>query len=92
VLAALPLFRRIYPDEAMALIRESDVGRLDIVALDQAEYLGAITTVTKRGLSSGIVYDTLHVTTAIKTSYERIYTYNIFVRSVLPIILLSTPR
>ena len=75
------------------MIRESVVGRMEIVSHDQAEYLEAIATVAKRGLSSGILYDALHVTAAIKTSCERIHTYKLeHFRPICPsTILLSTP-
>jgi predicted nucleic acid-binding protein len=93
VLTALPLPRRITPDEALALIRESIVGRMEIVSLDQAEYLEAIANVSMRGLSSGIIYDALHIAASIKSSCSRIYTYNLdHFRSLCPPgILLSTP-
>ena len=93
VLTALPLQQRITPDEASKLIRESVVARMEIVSLNQAEYLEAIANVSVRGLSSGIIYDALHVAAAVKSSCSRIYTYNLEHFRLLcpPGMLLSAP-
>lgn len=93
VLTALPLPRRITTDEALLLIKESVVGRLEIVSLNHAHYLDAITDVARRGLTSGIVYDALHVSAAIQVSCSRIYTNNLeHFRSICPTgIIVSAP-
>ena len=93
VLSALPLPRRITTEEALQLIKESVLKRLEVVSLDQADYLEAITAAAKHGLTSGIVYDALHVVAAKKASCIRIYTNNLdhFRPLCPPEILLSAP-
>ncbi len=93
VLSALPLPRRITTEEARQLIKESVLGRLEIISLDQNDYIEAIAAVAKRGLASGIVYDALHVMAARKASCSRIYTQNLdhFRPLCPPEILLSAP-
>lgn len=76
-LTALPLPRRISSIEARMLIEESIFDRLEVVELDKGDYLNAIRNVSVRGLTSGIIYDALHVEAAKKASCSRIYTYNI---------------
>ena len=77
MLSALPLPRRISSEEALRLIDESVRKRLEIISLDQADYLEAIAAVAKLGLTSGIVHDALHVVAAKKASCSRIYTNNL---------------
>ncbi len=93
VLTALPLPRRISTDEALRLIKESVIGRLEIVSLNHAHYLDAIADVARRGLTSGIVYDALHVAAAVQASCSRIYTKNlVHFRAICPSqILVSAP-
>ena len=77
VLTALPLARRVTPGDAERLVSESVAGRLAVVDLREADYLEAISLIGKRGLSSGAVYDALHVVAAMKSGCERILTYNV---------------
>ena len=93
VLTALPLPRRITPDEAMILIKESVAGRLEVISLDTSCYLEAIAVVSRRGLTSNIVYDALHVAAAMQAGCGRIYTYNLgHFRSICPgTIVVSAP-
>ncbi len=77
VLTTLPLARRITPAEAQRLIAESVAGRLAVRALSKADYLEAVDLVARAGLTSGAVYDALHVVAAMKSRSERIFTYNL---------------
>jgi len=77
VLTSLPLPRRISSVEARMLIEESIFKRLQVVELGRKEYLDALENVSRRGLTSGIIYDALHVEAAKEASCSRIYTYNI---------------
>ncbi len=77
VLTALPLPRRINSIEARILIKESVLARLKVVEINQVEYIRALENVSAKGLTSGIIYDALHVEAARKSSCSRIYTYNI---------------
>ena len=70
---------------AVLLIKESVAGRLELVSLSHAHYRDAIADVARRGLTSGIVYDALHVSAAVQASCSRIYTKNLeHFRSICP--------
>ena len=75
-LTAIPLGTRILPHEARTIILDGLVSILEIVSLDQVDYLVAVKMVSTLGLSSGAVYDALHLRCAEKEKCERIYTYN----------------
>ena len=77
VLTALPLARRITPEEAHRLITESVAGRLTVRGPSKADYLEATGMIAQAGLISGAVYDALHVVVAKKSRCERILTYNL---------------
>lgn len=77
VLTALPISRKITTVEARILIEESILGTLRAVPLDDSDYRFAVRSVSDKGLSSGIVYDALHLAAARKAGCTRIYTYNI---------------
>ncbi len=77
VITVLPLPKRISTIEAKMLIEETIINRLQIVSIDQQDYIKAIGSVSEKELSSGIVYDALHVQAAAKSECTRIYTYNI---------------
>lgn len=77
VLTSLPLPKRISSVEARMLIEESILKKLQVIELGKKEYLNALKTVSRRGLTSDIIYDALHVEAALRASCSRIYTYNI---------------
>jgi len=76
-LTALPLPRRILPNEARLLIDESILARVTAVPLTADDYSVALRRVTDAGLGSGAVYDALHVCCAERMSIDRILTYNL---------------
>lgn len=76
-LTALPLKQRISPLEAQAIIETNLLKRFDIVALDQTDYAEAVATTVSRGLTSGSIYDALHLIAARKGGCERLLTYNL---------------
>ena len=76
-LTAVPLPRRILPGEARQLIQESILGRVTAVPLTADDYAHALARVADAGLTSGAVYDALHVCCAERMSIDRILTYNI---------------
>lgn len=93
VMTALPLPRRILPDEARRLIEDSIRGRLAIVELNTQHYIRAIDRVASEGASSGLVNDALHLEAAIEIGCTRVYSYNLahFRRIVPPEIELLAP-
>lgn len=51
--------------------------RLNVVALNEAEYYSAIQNAADRGVMGGTIYDALLVRCAAKAKAEIIYTWNI---------------
>ena len=92
-LTALPLQRRISPDEARRLIEDTVIGRLTVFSLDFADYRAVLRQVADRGLSSGAIYDALHIHCARRERVDRILTYNLadFERFDLDGILVASP-
>ncbi len=92
-LTALPLQRRISPDEARRLIEDTVIGRLTVVSLDFADYRAVLRQVADRGLSGGAIYDALHIRCARRERVDRILTYNLadFERFDLDGILVASP-
>jgi predicted nucleic acid-binding protein len=75
-LTALPLPRRIAPDEARKLIEANLLSRLTVVELSRQDYESAIRRSAELGLSSGIIYDALHLSCSERSGCQRLYTYN----------------
>lgn len=92
-LTALPLQRRISPDEARRLIEDTVLGRLAVIPLGAADYRAALRQVANQGLSSGAIYDALHAQCARKERVDQILTYNLsdFDRFNLDGILVASP-
>lgn len=76
VLTTLPVSPRITPGQARKLIRHNVASRMDVVALDGADYQAVIEQVTNLGLPGGIVYDALHLRAAEKAGVDRLVTFN----------------
>jgi len=92
-LTALPLARRIQSAEAARLIEENFLQRLDVVPLSTADYKAALARISSLGLSSGAIYDALHVRCAERAGCDRILTYKTadFTRLVPSGIEVATP-
>ena len=58
------------------MIRRNVIGPAHVVTLDGADYEAVIDRMTQLGLSSGAVYDALHVRAAEKVPVDRLYTFN----------------
>lgn len=76
-LTALPLKRRISPDEARRLLEDTVLGRLAVIPLGAADYRAVLRQVADRGLGSGAIYDALHAHCARKERVDQILTYNL---------------
>ena len=76
-LTALPLPKRVLPEEARSLVEESLRGRLSAVEMVVDDYLEVLRDVARLGLTSGAVYDALHVRCARKAAVDRILTYDV---------------
>lgn len=76
-LTALPLPRRISGAEAARLIEANFSHRLEIVDLSQEDYATAIRLCADLGRMSGQIYDALHLSAALKSGCQCLYTYNL---------------
>lgn len=76
-LTALPVSPEITPGQARRLIQENVVRRAhEIVPLGHEDYLEARQRVTDFALTSGAVYDALHVIAAEKVEAHELITFN----------------
>ena len=92
-LTALPLNRRVLPDEARRLVEGTVLARLAVVPLVAADYRAVLQHVAELGLGSGAIYDALHAQCARKEDVDQILTYNLsdFERFDLDGILVAAP-
>ena len=92
-LTALPLQTRIVPGEAVMLVEENIVGRLSVVDLSVDDYRNVLRRVANLGLTSGAIYDALHVDCARQVHADQILTYNVshFDRFQVPGIAVREP-
>lgn len=92
-LTALPLQRRISPDDARRLLEETVLARLAVVPLGSADYRAVLRQVADQGLGSGAIHDGLHAHCARKEGVDQILTYNLhdFERFDLEGILVAAP-
>ena len=74
-LTALPTRPRHSPADAHTLI-DGATRHLQVVSLDAADYRATLTRMAELGLSSGAIYDALHVRAAEKTDAAELVTYN----------------
>ena len=75
-LTSLPLIPRIPPAKAVRLIRESILSVVELVTLDDDDYQAVLNRVAELGLTSGAVYDALHVCAAEKVNADELVTFN----------------
>ena len=76
-LTALPLPKRVLPEEARSLVEESIRGRLSAVETMLDDYLEVLREVARLGLASGAIHNALHVRCVRKAGVDRILTYNV---------------
>jgi len=58
------------------MIAENFVAQLEVIELTTGQYSKAIQRVSDLNLSSGVVYDALHLICAEEADCSRLYTYN----------------
>lgn len=88
-LSRLPLTPRVTPKQAAEMVaRLHRIFR--IVSLDAALYQDAIDRCAGRGLSSGAVFDALHLVAAEREAAERVLTFN--ARDFDRLTITSSPR
>ncbi len=76
-LTAMPLVPRMLPADAALVIRQNFSRDLTVLPLSAGDYTAAVERVASLGLSSGIIYDSLHLLAAERHACKRIYTYNL---------------
>ena len=74
--SALPIPRRISPQETRRIIEEALLPRVTVVPLTPEDYRTVIGSAAALGLRSGAVYDGLHVQCARRQNVDQILTYN----------------
>lgn len=75
-MTALPVRPALAPEQVFLFVQQISE-RLTAVALDEAEYLGAIRELADRGVSGGRVYDALLLACARKSQAGTIYTWDL---------------
>lgn len=75
-LTVLPVRPRVSPEHARQLIKINVLDAAAIVSLSQADYEDALKRMTRLGLTSGAVYDALHVIAAEKIEADQLLTFN----------------
>jgi len=75
VATGLPGRLRVRPEHALLFI-DSVIERLEIVSLDPGEYVTALTTFSRLGITGGTTYDALIASCALKAEAEVLYTWN----------------
>ena len=76
-LTSLPVKKRISPMDAKSLIEESLVKNLEILPIVTQTYLSSIRRVSNMGMTSGIIYDALHIEMAESSGCTELLTYNL---------------
>ena len=76
-LTSLPVKKRISPMDAKSLIEESLVKNLEILPIVTQTYLSSIRRVSNMGMTSGIIYDALHLEMAESSGCTELLTYNL---------------
>ena len=75
-LTALPLRPRLLPGDAQRIIGNSVLGHFTIIPLGVKDYQDAIDLAVTRNLSSGAIYDALHIAGARSVGCVTLYTLN----------------
>lgn len=75
-LTALPKRPPVTPGQARRLIEENILQTAEIVTLDRADYESALRRMVDLGLTSGAVYDVLHVRAAENIQADELLTFN----------------
>lgn len=76
-LTALPLKPKLHPTEVQRLIQQSVLTHFTLIPLDAAAYHEAMQLTVSRNLSSGAIYDALHVAGARSVGCTLLYTLNL---------------
>ena len=92
-LTALPLRTRIVPGEAIMLVEDNILEKLSVMDVSVDDYRNVLRRVANLGLTSGAIYDALHMDCARRLAADQILTYNVshFDRFQVPGIAIREP-
>lgn len=76
-LTALPLKPRLQPADVQRLIQQSILSHFTLIPLREQDYQDAITLTVAKNLSSGAIYDALHLIGARSAQCTLLYTLNL---------------
>jgi predicted nucleic acid-binding protein len=77
VLTRAPLVPPVYPAEAWRLLTENILPHFQVMALSPTDYQSVLRQAAEKGWTGGLVYDALHVASAVGNKCRRIYTFNL---------------
>jgi predicted nucleic acid-binding protein len=84
-LTALPIKPRLHPPDVESIIKKSILPYFTLIPLSADHYRDAIQLTVKRNLSSGAIYDALHLIGARSVGCAALYTLNLrHFRSLAP--------
>ncbi len=75
-LTALPLKPRLQPGEVERMLEHSVVACLKVIPLTSRHYADALALTVRQGLSSGAIYDALHLVGARSSGCDELITFN----------------
>jgi len=76
VLTRLPVRPPVPPGVARRLVRENVLERAEVIELDGADYAAVLDRMADNGLTGGAIYDALVVQAALKSTVDRVHTWN----------------
>lgn len=76
-LTALPLKPRLHPADVQRLIQQSILSHFTLIPLSPQDYQDAINLTVTKSLSSGAIYDALHLIGARTANCTYLYTLNL---------------
>ncbi len=76
-LTALPLKPRLQAADVQRIIEQSILGHFTVISLTEQDYQNAITLTVAKNLSSGAIYDALHLIGARSAQCSLLYTLNL---------------
>ena len=77
VVTRTPFSPRVQPLVANLFLQDNVYPYFEIVALSEADYRTVLGNCANAGMTSGIIFDALHLCAAGKANCDRIYTFNV---------------
>ena len=77
VVTRTPFSPRVQPLVANLFLQDNVYPYFEIVALSEADYRTVLGNCANAGMTSGMIFDALHLCAAGKANCDRIYTFNV---------------